>query len=499
MSATKILRTSLLVVVAVLALTSAVHSLEFSEFVTKGYEGKAELEFIAPEDLILGPAGEIIVADQKNNRVQILKADGSFARFISSKNNGVDLPPPGDERPGRGHKAKHAPKSSDKPGDKKVPADKKTVVAPSGESGFVWYGEGASMTITLGKPVGLALDKSGRLWVSCSEIHKIYIFRFADGKALGEFGQRGRQQGLFDTPMDIDIRSDGFLAVADWGNKRVQIFSPSGKSVREIHYKEETKKAGLRDIRPRGVFWDIDGNLLVSYPAYNQIVCWNLTGALVWRYGVLGNDKGELNQPSYFCPSLDGNIMLSDSGNNRIVEVNPRGILIRNYPIRRGTGPGKLLSPRGLALVKPDTLVVADQGNNRVHFFKPGKAIVLLREAESFAKTDHWDEAFSLIEQVLNLHPNNREASSLMVNALHFFGDRSFQKADFDKSEEFFRRVLIYQPNDPLVPKKLDAIFWAENRYLIVKLAFGIMGVIAALILSWVARTTFNKLVFGHP
>lgn len=486
------LPTFLLLLVLGLAVSPAA-ALDFSEFVTKGYEGKGELEFIAPEDLILGPEGEIVVADQKNNRLQVLRPDGTFARFITSRVDGVAqalLPQEVARHRRRGTPATTPAK----------PEIKKKDLVPPPTKGLVWFSETATdTTALLARPVGLALDAQGRLWVSCAGSHRVYILRFSDGRPLGEIGGQGRQPGQFDTPQDIDVRADGYFAVADGNNKRVQVFNPAGECVRQIHYKEETKKGGLRDIPPRSVLWARDGSLVVTYPTYHQVTSWDLNGNLLWRYGVLGNGKGELNQPSNLAMGKDGHLLVADSGNHRVVELDGKGMLIRNFPFSRGTAPGRLLWPRGLALTSKESLIISDQGNNRVHFFNPGKALLMLREAQALARTDQWDQAYARIEHVLNLLPNNEDARDLMVGALHFFGDRSLQKCDFTKAEESYRRILIYRPNDELVPQKLDAIFWAENRDLIIKLVFGIMAIIAALILSWIVRMTFNKVVFGHP
>jgi len=457
-------------------LSSPLFSLEFANFSVKGYEGKGELEFIQPEDLVLGPKGEIIVADYKNNRIQILKSDGAFERFIVLN----------DKTPGLASFISSI--SSSKSFDDSLPPGKKS---PKPEN--------PADRLKLDKPVGLALDDTGKLYVSCSGIHQILTFQFKDGALLGVIGKQGRTQGLLDIPMDIDVRNDGYLAVADSGNRRVQIFDPEGKFVREIHYKEETKKKELRSIAPRGVFWLASGDLVVSYPLFHQIVCWDLKGNLLWRYGSFGHGKGELNEPSYIVKGPGNNLLLSDSRNHRIVEITSGGIFVKNYPIGRGTAPGRLLWPRGMFLTDDDTLIVSDQGNNRVHFLKPCKAAIILREARALAQNDSWDQAFPKIEHALNLQPDDQDARNLMVNALHFFGDRSFQKNDFEKAEEFFRRILQYNPNDPNVQKKLDSIFWASNKDLIINCLLGIAAVILGLLVFWIIKTTFNRLVFGHP
>jgi tetratricopeptide (TPR) repeat protein len=469
---------------------SSALALEFSTFFTRGYEGKGEMEFLSPEDVILGPKGEFVVADTRNNRLQVLKPDGTFQRVLIPR----DVPLPADPLSDTGKNtdaAKDPAKDSTKEPLKELTKKEAAKELSKKEAAKI-----ASGTM-LDKPVGLALDANRRLYISSSGNHTIFVINFPDGKFITKIGKPGRLQGEINTPLDLDVRADGLLAVADSGNKRVQIFDGTGTFLREIHYKEETAKKELRSLAPRGVLWLPSGELVVSYPTFHQIVCWDLQGQIIWRYGSMGSGKGQMNEPAHIALGRGGNLMVSDGKNNRIVEVSPTGQYVRHHS-GRGTMPGKLYTPRGLVLTNDDVLCVIDQGNNRVSLFKPGKADTFVREAKKLIENDRWDEAYPKIEQVLSFDPSNPEARNLMVNSLHFFGDRSYKSFDFDKAEEFYRRVLLYQPNDMDVQPKLDDIFWATNKDLIMRAVFGIIGIIAALMLLWVVKISFNRFVFGH-
>ncbi|MBF0501420.1 MAG: hypothetical protein HQM09_14870 [Candidatus Riflebacteria bacterium] len=457
-------------------------AVEYSNFVSRGFEGKGELEFLLPEDIVAGPNGEIIVADQKNNRIQVLGPDLIFRRYISINQNTIGF-------------ASVAAMISGNASESRSNKPSKPVSSKPGKDD----NEVATSGPHLDKPVGLALDRKGRLLVSSSGSHQIYIFQYSNGALLGVIGKKGRGQGMFDAPLDIDVSSEGLLAVADSNNRRIQIFDADGKFQREIYYKEETgkKELQLRAIAPRGVHWLSAGELVVSYPTFCQVVCWEPKGNLLWRYGIQGNGQGELNEPSYIAAGPSGHLLISDSHNHRIVEITATGLFVKNYPFGRGSGPGRLFWPRGLIFGKEDTLAICDQGNSRIQIFRPSKAALVLREAKALAEKDNWDEAMPKIEQVLNLQPDDSDARIMLVNALHFFGDRSFQKGDFEKSEEFFRRVLIYNPNDTEVPKKLDMLFWASNKDLIMRGVIGLIGVVAGLLLIWVVKIALSRLIFG--
>lgn len=451
-------------------------ALDLSVFSVKGFEGKGPLEFNTPEDLLLLDNDMIVVADQRNNRLQLLNKDGEFIRAIPQ----LIASEPAKTEKGTKSTVKSPPK---------IASD-----AASIEAQNQYF---ADLQRTFRRPTGMAIDHNGRLYVTLMESDIIVIVNISSGKITGTLGKSGRGQGEFYAPMDIDISQDGRIAVAEARNKRVQILSAEGKCLKELIYQEESKKGRFNAVAPRGVHWNSANNLVVSYPGFNQIVCWEPKGGtILWRYGTSkGSDKGMLNSPSFITDATDGHLLISDSGNNRIVEITGDGRFFEHHG-RRGSAPGRLLSPRGLALNRDETLAIADQGNNRIHLFQPGQTTLMLREAKQLAIKDDWRAAITKIERILYLQPDNEQARDLMVNALYFFGNQAFSEGNYDKSEEYYRRILKYRPDDPNIPQKLDAIFWAANQGLIASIVFGIIAVIVGLILVWILKVLITRFIF---
>lgn len=450
----------LLLLLGFVANLDAQTSLDFSVFNTKGFEGKGPLEFASPEDLVITAEGLIIVADHRNNRLQVLSSDGEFIGTI--------------------------------PNTAKIDESKFDAAALEARNKNL-----EELNQLFKKPTGLALDAQGRLYVTMMEADKIAIIDPRNGALTGTLCKSGKGQGELYAPMDIDISHDGRIAVAEWRNRRVQILNDEGKCLKELIYQEETKRGAMSAVAPRGVHWTSDGRLIVSYPTFNQVVCWNpADGQVIWRYGgIKGTDKGMLNNPSFITAALNNNLLIADTLNHRIVEITGDGKFFEHHG-RRGSRPGALMSPRGMALSRDEVLVIADQGNNRIHFFQPGQTTLMLREIKQMALKDQWDTAMPRIEQILYLAPNNPEAHELMVNALYFFGNRAFNERDYDKAEEFYRRILRYRPEDPNIPQKLDAIFWAANQSLIASIVFGIIATIAGLILIWILKILISRFFF---
>jgi sugar lactone lactonase YvrE len=78
------------------------------------------------------------------------------------------------------------------------------------------------------KPVGVAVDKDGNVFVSDTWNTRIEVFD-ADGMFIRTFGEAGDGPGYFARPKGISIDSDGHVWVADAVQDRVQVFTPEGR------------------------------------------------------------------------------------------------------------------------------------------------------------------------------------------------------------------------------------------------------------------------------
>ena len=112
---------------------------------------------------------------------------------------------------------------------------------------------------------------------------------------------------------------------------------------------------------PPGVLYPSDTNevypgcyLTVDYSDPGQVVEFTPGGRLLWR-------RGGFNQPSLAIPMPNGNILLNDDFNHRIVVINPadnRIVWQYGHTGVSGSGPGYLNDPDGLDLVPPDSLLI---------------------------------------------------------------------------------------------------------------------------------------------
>jgi hypothetical protein len=114
-------------------------------------------------------------------------------------------------------------------------------------------------------------------------------------------------------------------------------------------------------VHPPGVLYPSDTNevfpgryLTADYSNPGQVVEFNRHGRLIWRFG-------GLNQPSLALPMPNGDILVNDDFNHRIIVIDPRtNRIVWQYGHTgvAGRWPGYLNDPDGVDLVPPDSFLI---------------------------------------------------------------------------------------------------------------------------------------------
>ncbi|XP_019859210.1 PREDICTED: E3 ubiquitin-protein ligase TRIM71-like [Amphimedon queenslandica] len=82
-------------------------------------------------------------------------------------------------------------------------------------------------------PWGLLLVRD-RLYVSDYNLHCVQYFSATTGQLIGQFGSKGSGNGQFSNPEGMSTDGKGNILVADYNNKRVQVFKEDGTFVQVI-------------------------------------------------------------------------------------------------------------------------------------------------------------------------------------------------------------------------------------------------------------------------
>jgi hypothetical protein len=103
------------------------------------------------------------------------------------------------------------------------------------------------------------------------------------------------------------------------------------------------------------------------------------SGAIKWQYGQDGGGSGsgpnELNVPVAARSLSSGNILITDQGNNRVIEVTPEKTIAWQFPANVDA-PSPLQGPNSAERLASGNTLIADEGNNRVIEVDAGGNIV---------------------------------------------------------------------------------------------------------------------------
>ncbi len=159
-------------------------------------------------------------------------------------------------------------------------------------------------------PVGLDVDRSGRIAVTDTKNHQIILI---DSYLSVEmvFGSYGSSPGQFDSPEGITFTGDGGFLVADSGNRRVQQFDAGGGFVASIPSQGETNPM----VRPRRAVIDTKGNVFVADPAAGRVFVFGEDGVLIRTIVPAGVSRFE---PMDVEVTRSDRVIVIDAANNSL-------------------------------------------------------------------------------------------------------------------------------------------------------------------------------------
>jgi hypothetical protein len=174
-------------------------------------------------------------------------------------------------------------------------------------------------------------------------------------------------------PNDAERLADGMTLIAGTGtascpDNRVLIVNQAGRIVFQFG------RAGVAGGGPRMLntpvfaIEDANGNVLITDQGNNRVILVDRDKNLLWSYGPRSG-TGALNSPNSAELLRNGQVLIADENNNRVIEISPTGRIIETISQGLNTVAFASRLPNG------DTLI-ADAGNNRVVEFDPAGNMV---------------------------------------------------------------------------------------------------------------------------
>ena len=234
---------------------------------------------------------------------------------------------------------------------------------------------------TLERLFGVAVNTEGQIVVTDNLGNCIYVFD-KDGNCMRKIGSKPSHTGQFQYPNGISFLNDNEVHIADLKNCRIQRLNIQTGTVVKSFGKFGKGKGELSN--PIDVTVNDEGSIVVTERGNNRIQVMSKEGESIFTFGDKGPEK--LHYPSC-CVPYKNMFLVSDAGNHCIKAFDQSGTFLYKFG-KKGYQDGEFKTPHGLLVDSSENLLVCDSGNNRVQQFTldgrfTGKTIIRLSDPTS--------------------------------------------------------------------------------------------------------------------
>ena len=223
---------------------------------------------------------------------------------------------------------------------------------------------------SLRKPLGMAADDAGKLYVVDNTTKRVMVYDL-EGNYLTALGA---DSGL-ERPVGIAVTPDGDrIYVVETGGVRsqshgVQIFDGRGNKLRAV----TTRGTGEGEFNlPLDAALGPDGNLYVLDTGNFRVQVLDREGNFLRAFGKAGRFPGQFGHPKGIAIDREGKVYVSDTtfGIFQIFNNQDQVLMVVGGRSNNG-GPGKFLLPAGISVDVDGRIYVVDQFFRKTEVFRP--------------------------------------------------------------------------------------------------------------------------------
>jgi len=290
-----------------------------------GSQGQETGMFNGPVGLCHTDKGHVVVCDVHNNRIQIIRCDGSHVMSFGVTGSGVG--------------------ELNGPNDVTMFSGRNFIVADT-------YNDRVQLFAPTGRFIRTIGQKARRKAIFMQNIP-------------GSVKKPDAMEGLFDKPFGVAVNSKSEILVSDMGNHRIQVFSKNGEFSMQIGSKGDDPG---KLMFPYGIAVDSEDNIYVCDLGNHRVQKYGANG--VWKK-FIGQGQGEMDgqfqQPRSITIDKKTNcVAVVDTGLHRVQVFTSEGKFINKYG-GKGNTDGKFNSPCGIAADGDGQIYVSDFRNHRIH------------------------------------------------------------------------------------------------------------------------------------
>ena len=220
-----------------------------------GSFGSAPGQFNDPDGITVDGSDNILVVDSGNHRIQKFTAEGEFITTVGTKGDGP---------------------------------------------------------LQFNLPTNIRIHpQTGNVYVCDQYNHRVQIMK-EDFSFVGSFGREGNQDGDLLYPTDLAFDSSGCVHVVDSGNKRIQVYTRSGRYLGQY-----SDKGTAGSLAPYSICIDIGADRVYVGEYTHCISMFTSLGRFVGSFGKRGSGPGDFASPCRVAMHT-GLIFVSDCSNGRV-------------------------------------------------------------------------------------------------------------------------------------------------------------------------------------
>ncbi|XP_070546046.1 tripartite motif-containing protein 2-like [Ptychodera flava] len=266
---------------------------------TIGRVGTAQGQYNQPQSVAINKDRDIVTADTDNHRLQITTREGRFKKILKFKQ----------------FKQSFTPRDIAISSDNTYYSldDNNNQVVVSDENGHVIRCFGQK---ELKDPCCIGISPvDGNVYVTDDSGDCVRVYT-RHGKYLRSFGSKGKGQGQFNRLWGVVIATTGMVFVADYNNKRIQVFNAQDQYLYSFNCTSWTGKMRY----PHGIAIENDKYIYVttgSYPEPSSLLKFEINGKFVCR---IDSDRDGLNCPTGIALTDDVpcRVVVADTDNDCI-------------------------------------------------------------------------------------------------------------------------------------------------------------------------------------
>lgn len=207
-------------------------------------------------------------------------------------------------------------------------------------------------------PCALHVDRNNDIYILEKDVKGIQKYTNGLLVELGKFKQFSDPRGIF--------ISDDRVYVTDWKNNCIHVLNLNSN---KLFYNSVIGENFLK--QPAGIACvgeESKGRIIVADQENHCVWVMTPEGDIISCIGKKGSSPGMLSNPYGVAVTIDGNLVVSEKGNSRISLFSMRGSFVSSFGCK-GSDPGQFNQVRHLCINSTGQLLVADEVNQRVQIF----------------------------------------------------------------------------------------------------------------------------------